>query len=290
MPKTIKYQFRYLANRYLNYHIMDLNITNKVALITGSDSGIGMATAKVLLAHGVKVILSDIDKEKLETSADELRNLYNEAIVRLIVANVADNQSVLSMAALAESEFGGIDILINCAGARGAAGDFLTLTDEDWQETIDTDLLGAVRVCRAFIPQLQKKGWGRVILIASENAYQPYEEESPYNACKAGIINLSKCLSRSYSKDGLLFNCVSPAFVETPMTDAMMDELAKEHGTSREEAVEWFLKNKRPNLAVGRRGKPEEVAAVIAFLVSEQASFVNGANYRVDGGAVESAF
>lgn len=269
---------------------MDLNIKDKVALITGGDSGMGMATAKILLAHGVKVILSDIDQESLDESANKLKEEFTEATIKPIVANVAENKSVLSLAAAAKAEFGGIDILINCAGARGAAGDFLTLTDEDWQETIDTDLLGAVRVCRAFIPQLQEKGWGRVILIASENAYQPYEEESPYNACKAGIINLSKCLSRSYSKDGLLFNCVSPAFIETPMTDAMMDELAKEHGTSREEAVKWFLKNKRPNLAVGRRGKPEEVAAVIAFLVSEQASFVNGVNYRVDGGAVESAF
>jgi len=269
---------------------MDLNISGKVALITGGDSGMGLATAKILAADGVKIILSDLDEESLKDAAAELTAEVKDVTVSTFAANLADNASVLKLAAFAEEQYGGIDILINSAGARGAAGDFLTLTDEDWLETINTDLMGAVRVCRAFIPQLQKKGWGRVILIASENAYQPYEEESPYNACKAGIINLSKCLSRSYSKDGLLFNCVSPAFIETPMTDAMMDDLAKERGETREEAIKWFLKNKRPNLAVGRRGKPEEVAAVIAFLVSEQASFVNGVNYRVDGGAVESAF
>jgi len=167
---------------------------------------------------------------------------------------------------------------------------FLTLTDEDWQQTIDTDLLGAVRLCRAFIPQLQKNGWGRVVLVGSENAFQPYEEESPYNACKAGIINLTKCLSRAYLKDGLLINCISPAYIATPMTDVMMDQLAEERSTSKEEAIQWFLKNKRPNLAVGRRGKAEEVANVIAFLSSELASFINGSNYRVDGGSVESAF
>ena len=129
-----------------------------------------------------------------------------------------------------------------------------------------------------------------MIMISSENAYQPYEEESPYNACKAGIINLSKCLSRSYSKENILFNCVSPAYVKTPMTDAMMEDLAEERNCSIEEAVEWFVKNKRPHIAMERRGKPEEVGSTIAFLCSDHASYINGANIRVDGGAVESAF
>jgi 3-oxoacyl-[acyl-carrier protein] reductase len=269
---------------------MDLNIKGKVAVITGGDSGLGLATAHLLAAEGVDIVLSDIDKDSLEEAAQKIRSAAPNVKVLAITSNLAENESVLQLAAQVQSELGGANILINCAGARGAAGDFLTLTDEDWQQTIDIDLLGAVRICRAFIPQLQQKGWGRVVLIASENAYQPYEEESPYNACKAGVINLAKCLSRAYSKEGLLINCVSPAYVETPMTDAMMDELAEERGTDKEEAVQWFLKNKRPHIAVGRRGKPEEVAAVIGFLCSEQASYVNGSNYRVDGGAVESAF
>ena len=269
---------------------MNLNIKNKTAVITGGDSGIGMHTAILLANEGVTIVLSDLEKEKLEQSAKKIREQSPEASVHTITCDINDNNSVLQMAKEVAKQFGGADIVINCAGARGAAGDFLTLTDEDWMQTIQTDLLGAVRICRAFIPQLQQKNWGRVILIASENAYQPYEEESPYNACKAGIINLSKCLSRAYSREGLLFNCVSPAYIETPMTDAMMDQLAKDRGTSKEEAIQWFLKNERPHIAVGRRGKPEEVAAVIAFLVSEHASYVNGSNYRVDGGAVESAF
>ena len=128
------------------------------------------------------------------------------------------------------------------------------------------------------------------MLIGSENALQPYQEESPYNACKAAIINLSKCLSRAYGPDGVLINTVSPAYIKTPMTDAMMEELAKERGTTEDEAVNWFLKNKRPFIAVERRGRPEEVASVIAFLCSELSSYINGSNYRVDAGAVETAF
>jgi 3-oxoacyl-[acyl-carrier protein] reductase len=269
---------------------MKFNIENKVAVITGGDSGIGYATAQLLAAEGVQIILADKEQGSVSEAAEKLKTTYPNVEVLALACDQDDNQSVLDLAEQVKSRFGGAHILINCAGARGAAGDFLTLTDEDWMNTINTDLMGAVRLCRAFIPQLQANGWGRVVLIASENAYQPYEEESPYNACKAGIINLSKCLSRSYSKDGLLFNCVSPAYVESPMTNAMMDELAEKRGTDREEAVKWFLANERPHIAVGRRGKPEEVAAVIAFLSSDLCSYVNGSNYRVDGGAVESAF
>jgi len=269
---------------------MDLKIKGKVAVITGSDSGMGLATAKILAAEGVHVVLADVNNESLADAERQVRQHAPGSKVFSVVFDITHNGSVLQLAQTVRTTFGDAHILINCAGARGAAGDFLTLSDQDWQTTIDTDLLGAVRICRAFIPQLQRNGWGRIVLIASENADQPYEEESPYNACKAGIINLSKCLSRAYSKDGLLINCVSPAFIATPMTNLMMDELAKERNSSREEAISWFLKNKRPNLAVGRRGEAEEVAAVIAFLSSQAASFVNGSNYRVDGGSVESAF
>lgn len=269
---------------------MDLNIKEKVAVITGGDSGIGLETAKLLAKAGATIILTDLKEENLKAAVKEVKAVVPDARVNWAVVDLTNNDNVLGFAEDVKRDFKGANIVINCAGARGAAGDFLSLSDEDWLETINTDLLGAVRLCRAFIPQLQQNGWGRVVLVASENAYQPYEEESPYNACKAGIINLSKCLSRAYSKDGLLFNCVSPAFIATPMTDAMMDDLAKERGTNREEAITWFLKNKRPNLAVGRRGNPDEVANVIAFLSSDLASFVNGSNYRIDGGAVESAF
>ncbi|SDJ92814.1 NAD(P)-dependent dehydrogenase, short-chain alcohol dehydrogenase family [Catalinimonas alkaloidigena] len=270
---------------------MELNIEGKVAVITGGDSGIGLETAKFLVKEGVKIVLSDIDKEELEKAADEVRALAKDKNdVITIVADLAENEQVVKMAETVKQKFGGASMLINCAGARGAAGDFLELTDDDWMKTIEIDLLAAVRLCRAFIPQMLENKWGRVILIASENALQPYEEESPYNACKAAIINLSKCLSRAYSAEDILINTVSPAYVETPMTDAMMEELAKERGTSEEEAVKWFVKNKRPYIAMQRRGKPKEVASVIAFLCSEHATYVNGSNVRVDGGAVETAF
>lgn len=270
---------------------MDLKIQGRTAVITGADSGMGLATAKILASEGVNIVLSDKTYEELEKAAQEVReHAKDNNSVIAITADVTKNEEVLQLAAQAKEKFGTTDILVHCAGIRGAAGDFLTLSDEDWYQSIDVDLMGAVRACRAFIPQMQQKGWGRIVLIASENALQPYREESPYNACKAGIINLTKCLSRAYSKEGLMINCVSPAYVATPMTEEMMEKLADKRDTSKDDAIEWFLKNKRPNIVVDRRGKAEEVASVIAFLCSEHTSYVTGSNYRADGGSVATAF
>ncbi|MET4047717.1 NAD(P)-dependent dehydrogenase (short-subunit alcohol dehydrogenase family) [Rhodococcus sp. UYP5] len=115
---------------------------------------------------------------------------------------------------------------------------------------------------------------------------QPYDDELPYCSAKAGVLALAKGLSRSYASEGLLVNAVSPAFIHTPMTDAMMDKRAQEKGTDREGAIESFLQEERPYMELGRRGEPEEVASVITFLCSDRASFVNGSNYRVDAGSV----
>ena len=270
---------------------MNLSITGRAAVVTGGDSGIGLATAKMLAGEGVNIILNDKTHSALKKAADEVRScaMSDNRIVP-VTADLTKNEEVQMLAEKAKKEFGGIDILVNCAGIRGAAGDFLKLSDEDWYNTIDIDLMGAVRVCRTFIPHMQEKGWGRIVLIASENATQPYEEESPYNACKAGIINLTKCLSKAYSPKGVMINCVSPAYIATPMTDAMMEELAKKRNSSEEEAIQWFLKNKRPHIVVDRRGKPDEVACVIAFLCSEHASYITGSDYRVDGGSIDTAF
>ena len=146
--------------------------------------------------------------------------------------------------------------------------------------------MGTVRVVRAFVPAMAERGSGRIVLFASEDSEQPYADELPYCAAKAGIRNLAKGLSKTYSKHGVLVNSVGPAYIATPMTDAMMTKRAKENGTGFDEAIQSFLKEERPTLELQRRGRPEEVAAVVVFLCSAQASFCNGANYRVDGGSV----
>jgi 3-oxoacyl-[acyl-carrier protein] reductase len=262
---------------------MDFGIKGKVAVITGGDSGMGKATAKLLAAEGVKIALIDRTKDELNTTATEVSKI-SEAIQ--VTADLTKLEQVEAAKQQILEHYGAVDILVNCAGITGSTKEFLELTDEDWYETIDIDFMSAVRVCRAFIPSMQKQGWGRIVLIGSEDAVQPYPDEMPYCAAKAGILNLTKNLSKVYAQDGILINSVSPAYIATPMTDAMMEKRAEEKGTSFDEAIATFLEEERPHLELRRRGKAEEVAAVIAFLCSQHSSFVVGANYRVDGGSV----
>jgi 3-oxoacyl-[acyl-carrier protein] reductase len=262
---------------------MDFGIKGKVALITGGDSGIGQTTAKLLADEGVKIALLDKTTDPLQSTVEEI-NKIGKAIA--VPADLRDLEAVKAAKKQILNQYGSVDILVNCAGITGAQKEFLELTDEDWLETIEVDFMAAVRVCRAFIPEMQKAGWGRIVLVSSEDAVQPYTDEMPYCAAKAAVLNFTKNLSQAYAQDGILINSVSPAFIATPMTDKMMQQRAEKLGVEFDQAIDSFLKEKRPHLVLQRRGKAQEVAAVIAFLCSQQSSFVVGSNYRVDGGSV----
>lgn len=263
---------------------MELGIDGRIALVTGADSGIGWHTAQMLLAEGVKVMISDKDQDALDKAASEL--VAEPGQLHAYAADVTDTASVQELAARTRKVLGDIDILVQSSGVTGAQGLFHEIDEEGWRSTLDIDLMGPVRLLQAFLPALRRGGWGRIVLLTSEDAVQPYDDELPYCSAKAGVLALAKGLSRSYASEGLLVNAVSPAFIHTPMTDAMMDKRAQEKGTDREGAIESFLQEERPYMELGRRGEPEEVASVITFLCSDRASFVNGSNYRVDAGSV----
>lgn len=265
---------------------MDLGISGKKAVVSGGDSGIGWETAHLLLDEGVTVVITDKSQDLLDEAAEKLEAPDGKLFA--FAADVTDVGSIAAMKAKVLDAVGDIDILVQCSGITGAQGYFHEIDDDGWTNTIEVDLMGPVRLVSAFLPSLRKGGWGRIVLTASEDGVQPYDDEIPYCSAKAGVLALMKGLSRTYATEGLLVNAVSPAFIHTPMTDAMMEKRAEEEGTSVDEAIETFLSEKRPYMALKRRGEPQEVAAVMAFLCSQQASFVNGANYRVDSGAVAS--
>jgi NAD(P)-dependent dehydrogenase (short-subunit alcohol dehydrogenase family) len=266
---------------------MDLGIKDRVALVTGTDSGMGFAVARFLAEAGVKVMMSDREPETLHAAARDLaREGGDTRAVAAQAADLTDASAVEHLLRATKAAFGAPDILVHAAGITGPVGDFLDLTDEDWAKTIDIDFLAAVRVCRAVIPAMKARGWGRIVLFSSEDGLQPYVEDLPYCACKAAILNLAKGLSKAYGGHGLTVNSVLPAFIATPMTDAMMEKRAKADGVTVDEAVARFLRKERPGIATGRRGLPAEVASAVAYLCSAHASFVNGTALRVDGGSV----
>lgn len=263
---------------------MDLGIKDRAAVITGAAGGIGFETARVLLEDGARVVLTDVDENELEQSTGRLGGEGDR--VRSVIADLTSQAGADTIRGATDWD---IDILVHTAGVTGAKGDPLRdITEEDWEHAWQTDFMSGIRVARAFVPAMLERGWGRIVFVSSENAAQPYSDEAVYNAAKAAMLTLVKGMGQRYGPQGVLVNAVAPAFIATDMTDGMMEKRAEEKGVSFDEAIDTFLKEERPHLVLDRRGRPEEVAAVIAFLCSERASFVVGSNYRVDGGSVLS--
>ncbi|NNU14930.1 SDR family oxidoreductase [Parvularcula sp. ZS-1/3] len=261
---------------------MDLGIKGRTALITGGAGTMGRAVAELLIAEGCQVILTDIDEDDVQKTAQELGNGT--------VGFAADLSTKEGSDAFAKKIDQSPDILVHAAGITGAKGDPLEIDEEDYMHALQIDFLSGVRLAKDFVPGMAERGWGRVVYVTSENVAQSYPDEVVYNSAKSALLSFAKGLSMPYAKKGVLVNAVAPAFIETNMTDGMMEQRMEKHDDidSMEEAVETFLEEERPYLTLGRRGRPEEVAAAIAFLCSERASFVVGSNYRVDGGAVAS--
>ena len=260
---------------------MDLGIGGRIAVVSGGDSGMGLASARLLAAEGVRVMLTDLDAGALQKAAATL-----DGTVQTCAADLTKTADVGRLQTAVEAAFGPADILVHAAGITGPTGDFLELDDDQWRHALEIDFMNGVRVCRAFIPGMKAKGFGRIVLFSSEDAQQPYVEELPYCAAKAAVLNLSKGLSKAYGKHGVLVNAVLPAYIATPMTDAMMEKRAKKMGVSVDEAIDTFLSEERPGILAHRRGRAEEVAAAVAYLCSAAASFTTGAFIRVDGGSV----
>lgn len=267
---------------------MELKISGRTAVISGGAGEIAYETAQILLDEGCQLILTDIDEEEL---SDSVQRLDGGERVRSVVADLSDAEGAKKVerdGARGEADWQP-GIMLHAAGVTGAKGDPLDdITEDDWSHAWNVDFMTGVRMAKVFIPPMREAGWGRVLYVISENVAQPYPDEAVYNASKAATLSFTKSMSQVYAQQGVLVNCIAPAFIATDMTDGMMEKRAEERGTDMDEAIESFLEEERPHLALKRRGRPEEVAFIAACLLSERASFVNGANYRIDGGAVQS--
>lgn len=261
---------------------MDLGLHNKIAIVTGGSRGIGHACARELMAEGAKVVLVSRDPDRLEQARLKLEKETGASAIA-ISTDLRDDASVKSMVDQVCAELGSPDILINAA-ATVTPTDFLEMDDAAFQDVYEQKLNGYARCLRYTLPLMKQSQWGRVVNIAGLAGRQPHVTTIPVNLNNASVLSLSKALATQYAGDGIRINAVVPHIIQTDRQDETMEKWAKITGQSEDEVrAERIAK-----IPAGRMGEAHEVAAVVAFLASEKASFVVGAVWHVDGGVAVS--
>ena len=263
---------------------MDLQVTGKRALVTGSSSGLGEAIAKVLAAEGVQVVVQGRRAEGVERVRSAIASTGGAAAG--VVGDLRDDSEANRVADAALSAFGGIDILVNNAGAL-APGDWRTEGAAAlWNDLFNQNVASMVRVIQRLVPLMRERRWGRVIGLASVVADLPPSNVPHYGVTKAASLNLSSSLAKDLAGSGVTSNAVGPGLVHTPGTEDLFRAWSRKFGwgDDLEDVKRRVVEHLAPNPS-GRVCRPEDVAYVVAFLASPHASYINGANIRVDGGA-----
>lgn len=270
---------------------MDLQLAGKRALVTGSSAGIGRGIALVLAAEGASVVVHGRVRARTEAVAEAIRAAGGTA--HAAVGELATDAGAADLAAAIDAAVGGIDILVNNVGGMetsGGAVGWFDIPPELWAGSLQQNLVAAVRMIHAFAPAMRQRGWGRVINVASAGAAAPPANAPHYSAAKAGVINMSVSLSRALARSGVTVNTVSPGCTRTEMFEQALERYAGVHGwpDDYETREARFMELGAFPCASERYGRPEDIGALVAFLASPLAAFVNGANYRIDGGQVQA--
>jgi 3-oxoacyl-[acyl-carrier protein] reductase len=243
-----------------------LELSEKVALVTGAAQGIGRAVALLLARKGADIVLSDINLEKAEETAKEIEAIGRKALA--LRANVANMDEVERMIEAILERFGKIDILVNNAGiARDKM--ILRMTEEDWDAVLDVNLKGTFNCTKAVIRHMSKQRRGKIVNIASVVGEMGNVGQANYSASKAGVIGFTKTVAREFAQRGINVNAIAPGYIETPMTE-VLPEKAKEE-----------LKRMIP---MEKLGQPEDIAEAVLFLVSDSSSYITGHVLNVNGG------
>lgn len=263
---------------------MDLGLNGKCAIVTGGSKGIGREIALELAREGASVVVAARGKDSVDATVAEIASQGGTAIG--IAADTSRKGAAEALIENAIERFGKVDILVCNAGGMRRHASFDDLTDEDYIDAYVDNVLSVVRLTRAALPGMRERRWGRIITIVSEQSTQPDRTFQHYGAAKAAELNLTKALSKTLARDGILVNAVAPGLIATPGNEDDFERGAREQGRPVEDVKADFIRKFKPGLALGRAGESSEVAAVVAFLASERASYVTGSNYRVDGGSV----
>jgi len=259
---------------------MIMSLRDRVALVTGSTSGIGLGIAEVLAAAGADIILSGIGPD--ETTAAIQADIQERHGVRVGIAhgNLADPAAAATMLAEAEEQLGRVDILVNNAGVQFTAP-IESFPAEKWDLVLAVNLSAAFRLMQVALPGMRSRGWGRVVNIASAHGLVASVEKAAYVAAKHGLIGLTKVAGLEYANTGVTVNTVNPGWVLTPLVQAQIDARAARNGTDPEAEGRAMLAEKQEML---RLSTPAHIGAAVAFLCSDGAETMTGTTLTVDGG------
>lgn len=264
---------------------MDLQLSGKTAIVTGSTSGIGAEIARMLAAEGVHVAVHGRNPDRAQTVVKQIEAAGGQAAIALGDLTTEGGRSAVIDAAT--NALGGVDILVNNAGASNTetARPWFETTADEWTDTYRQNTLPAVLLAQAFVPGMKERGWGRCIQISSRNAISAYAEFAPYGASKAALNNLTLSLAKALTGTGVTSNGVMPGLIYTPLVDPWFVSLAKQQGSDdpavgREFAIKNVLRQ-----TVGRIGEPKDIAYAVCMIASPLNDFMTGTTFRVDGGA-----
>ena len=264
---------------------MNLHLTEKNALVTGSTAGIGLAIAESLAGEGAHVIVNGRTQARVDAAVARIKEKHPEAKITGIAADLGTAEGVKALV----GQLPDVDVLVNNLGIFEPKA-FEEIPDEDWLRLFEVNVLSGVRLSRAYLKGMKKRGWGRILFISSESAVQIPEEMIHYGMTKTAQVAVSRGLAEACAGTGVTSNSILVGPTASEGVGTFVAQLAEQQGQSAEEFEKEFFNSVRPTSLIKRFLTPEEIAAVAVFACSPAAASINGAALRADGGLLKSAF